>query len=559
MTAQDTFAATLVDEWARAGVRNAVVSPGSRSTPLALALLNDDRLDVSVVLDERAAGFVALGLGAAAARPAVVVTTSGTAAAEVHPAVVEAYQGRVPMIVCTADRPPELQDTGAPQTIDQQRLFARAVCWYSEPGVAREDASASWRPLAARAAIEAMRAPGPVHLNLAFVEPLIGAPEELPPGRGGGQPWHTLLEDVVEAPESALRLLADAPERGVIVAGRGAGEAAAVHAMAEALGWPVLADPRSGCRVPATTTVAAADALLRSRDFAAECAPDFVLRLGEPWASKVLEMWLSAAPYVMTVDPRGRMQDPTRVATDVVVSDPTTLCEGVSKIVRSPGRAWLDRWRAAEAAAQAAFDEVIGATATPTEPAVARAVMDAMPGGSSLVVSSSMPIRDLEWYGRPRVGVRVFANRGANGIDGVVSTAIGVSGASSGPCAALVGDLAFVHDIGSLAAARNTDLVVVVVDNNGGGIFSFLPQARQLQGTTFERLFGTPHDLDLAAIADAFGARVHRPASVGEVSEAVRAGTAQRGVHVVHVTTDREHNVTIHAAMDSAAAAAVNS
>jgi 2-succinyl-5-enolpyruvyl-6-hydroxy-3-cyclohexene-1-carboxylate synthase len=259
---QSAFAATLVDEWVRSGVTDAVVAPGSRSTPLTWAMAADERLRLHVVVDERSAGFLALGLGVGSGRPAVVVTTSGTAAVELHPAVVEAHQAGVPLIAVTADRPAELHGVGAPQTVEQDRLYGGAVRWSASPGVAEGAAAGTWRSLACRAVLEAAAGPwgpGPVHLNLAFREPLLASPAELPAGRPGGRPWHAAApRSGAPAPEEVVELLARPGRRGVIVAGEGAGDAGEVHAAAAALGWPVLAEPRSGCRVPAPTTVAAA-------------------------------------------------------------------------------------------------------------------------------------------------------------------------------------------------------------------------------------------------------------------------------------------------------------
>jgi 2-succinyl-5-enolpyruvyl-6-hydroxy-3-cyclohexene-1-carboxylate synthase len=284
---QATFAATLVDEWARAGVRHAVVAPGSRSTPLALALLADDRLRVHVVLDERSAGFYALGVGAATGVPAVVLTTSGTAAVELHPAVVEASYAGVPVVAVTADRPWELRDVGAPQTIDQAALFGGAVRWFADPGVADAAAAGAWRSLASRAVVEAVAGHGPVHLNLPFRDPLVAAPGPLPPGRPDGAPFHRF--DSTSATRSVPLLLSEATvARGVVVAGRGADRIGDVVGWARERGWPVLADPLSGCRVPDDHVVARFDPVLRCDAFAAAAAPDLVVRVGAPPASKVL-------------------------------------------------------------------------------------------------------------------------------------------------------------------------------------------------------------------------------------------------------------------------------
>jgi 2-succinyl-5-enolpyruvyl-6-hydroxy-3-cyclohexene-1-carboxylate synthase len=557
--AQATFAATLVDEWARAGVRHAVVSPGSRSTPLALALDVDDRIAVHVFLDERSASFCAVGIGRATGVPAVVATTSGTAAAECHAAVLEASHGRVPLLVCTADRPPELQQVGAPQTVDQIGLYGSAVRWAAEPGVADPATAGTWRSLGARAVAEATGPrPGPVHLNLAFRDPLVGEPGELPPGREGGVPWHRAWpatsprRAALEAVAGQLR-----SPKGLVVAGAGS-DPAAVARLASSTGWPVLADPSSGCRVPGS--VAAFDALLRVSSFAAASRPEVVLRVGALPASKVLGQWLAGAgARTVLVDPAAAFLDPDRVAAEVL-PDPLVTCAYLAKELQGVGDpAWAASWRSAEEAAQAAFDRVLAGREELTEPAVARSLMAALPDGATLVVSSSMPVRDLEWYGRPRAGVRVLANRGANGIDGVVSTAVGVALASDGPTALLIGDLALLHDSGGLLglADRGVDLAIVVVDNRGGGIFSFLPQSGALPRDRFERLFATPHDVDLASLVAVHGLAALRVHDADGLSPALSAAVLTPGPLVVVAPTDRSANVAVHDELHAAVATAV--
>jgi len=562
-TVAATFCATLVDEWVRCGVTDAVVAPGSRSTPLALALAADDRLRIHVHHDERSAAFTALGLGLATGRPAPVLTTSGTATVEMHPAVVEAHHSRVPMIVCTADRPPELRDVGAPQAIDQNRLYGEAVRWYVDPGVPEADSAHMWRSLAARAVAEATGAPGgPVHLNLPFRDPLVGRPGALPPARPDG-PWHRstgvgsgvddeLVEELVAQTVS---------RRGVIVAGHAPGVTVApdqVHALAGALGWPVLADPRSGCRVLAPTTVRHADALVRVGGWATAHQPEVVLQLGQPPTSKVLGQWIAGSgARLIAVDPDGWWFDPDRIAESVLRADPGELAERVSARLRPIDRvdaAWLDGWVDADRRAATAIETVLGDSAHATEPGVARAALGAVPDGGALVVASSMPVRDVEWYGDARTGVRVLSNRGANGIDGVMSTAVGVA-LTGLPTVVLLGDVAFLHDSNALLglAQRAVDLVIVVVDNDGGGIFSFLPQASQLGVERFEQLFGTPHGVDVAALAQVHGLSTTVATTDSEVAELVAKG----GPSLVVVRTERTANVALHDAIHTAVAAAL--
>jgi 2-succinyl-5-enolpyruvyl-6-hydroxy-3-cyclohexene-1-carboxylate synthase len=571
MTGPDTtatFCATLVDEWVRAGVAHAVVAPGSRSTPLALALAADGRLAVHVHHDERAAGYVALGIGRATGRPAVVLTTSGTAAVELHPAVVEAHHGQVPLIAVTADRPPELRDVGAPQTIDQAHLYARAVRWYAEPGVPDDAARDHWRPLAARAVLEAAGSPpGPVHLDLAFREPLVGTAGELPPGRPTGVAWHGAAGAGATLSDLDAGALADAVRgrRGVVVAGGGIDNPDAVHALAARLRWPVLADPRSGCRTPRPATVSHADELLRCEELAGRLRPEVVLRLGSPPASKVLGRWLArSGAWQLGITAHGARFDPDGTLASLLVAEPGAFCARLlGELGSAPGTGapdgWYEAWTAADAEAASAIREVLAGHAEPTEPAVARDVVAAVPVGGHLMVSSSMPVRDVEWFAAPREGITVHANRGANGIDGVVATGLGVALGTGAPTAVLVGDIAFLYDASALAAVtrRAVDVVVVVIDNDGGGIFSFLPQAGALDGELFEQLFGTPHGTDLAGLAAAFGCTARRLDRQVEVGPAVAAALAFGGAHVLLVGTDRGKNVAVHDEVHAAVADAL--
>ena len=565
VTAAATFCATLADEWVRNGVRHVVVAPGSRSTPLALALAAQaacgDDLQVHVFHDERSASFAALGLGRATGVPAVLLCTSGTAAANFHPAVVEAHQDEVPLVVCTADRPPELRDVAAPQTIDQAALYGGAVRWFCDPGVPDDATRATWRSLASRAVVDASGPrPGPVHLNLPFRDPLVGSAASLPAAAADGGPWHRAF---VGAPTLDDALLDDLvarleQQRGVIVAGAGAGDPSAVHALADAVGWPVLADPRSGCRLPRAATVAAFDSVLRHAAFASAHTPSVVLRLGYAPASKVLAQWLASSPDSVHVQvhatPRWIDADHRIVR---VVASPTELCRALAARVRgASGTPWLARWRHAEERAQAAL--AAGTATDLTEPAVARTLAAALPDGAALVVSSSMPVRDVEWYAAPRDGLTVHANRGANGIDGVVSTAVGIALADPArPVALLLGDLAFLHDANGLLALRSraVNLTIVVVDNGGGGIFSFLPQRTALPPERFEQLFGTPAGTDPLDVARAHGLDACEITTLPDLRATL--SSCKPGARVLVVRTDRDANVAAHDALNRAVTAAL--
>lgn len=588
-TVQATFAATLVDEWVRGGVTAAVVCPGSRSTPLALALADRPELALHVRLDERSAGFFALGLAVAGARPVVVCTTSGTAAAELHPAVVEAHHARVPMLVCTADRPPELHEVGAPQTIDQQGLYGRAVRWAYDPGVAAGDADVGvWRSLARRALAESWLGPGgpgPVHLNLPFRDPLVGTPGPLPAASAASS---ALCEPGpgVPAPASVEALRALAGRRGVVVAGAGAGPPSAVVGFARAFGWPLLADPRSGCRIADPVVVAAADAILRDHAILTALRPGAAVLLGSPWASKSLAAWLKDAARhgaeVLAVDPWWRWVDPDRIVSRTLREEPGPLLEAVRRACNeSPtppaapsgvgvAAGWLERWQAAEAAAQGAVDAQLAAEHGPggaglSEPLVGRMLLGSLPADARVVAASSMPVRELEWFARPLDRPPpVYANRGANGIDGVCSTALGMAAAGR-PVVALVGDLAFLHDVSALVRPvddATSGCTLVVLDNRGGAIFSFLPQAASLPADRFETLFGTPQAPDVAAVARGFGVPTEDVGTATELEDALRRLVGRAPLAVVRVRLpDRRRNVELHdrltAAVHSAVRAAV--
>ena len=540
---QATFCATLVDEWIHHGVEHAVVAPGSRSTPMALALADRDELHLHVVHDERAAAFVALGLGLDSV-PSVLLSTSGTATANFHPAVVEAGLSDVPMLVVTADRPPELRDVGAPQTIDQTGLYGRSVRWFHDPGVADLAAAGSWRSLARRCVAAA--AHGPVHLNLPFREPFLGAIGQLP-----------RRSAVAVAATSATALVPDGisgllnSERGLILAGgRGGVTAHDVAQLATATGWPVLADPTSGCRqLPGAIT--AFDALLRVEQFAAAHQPDVVVRIGRPAASKVLATWIATgAATLAQIGGPGVIDPDHRVAIALPASAVQVLAELASRSPATTG--WSADWINASDLAEKAIVDFLSTTPQLSEPGIARTVAEQLPDGARLVVASSMPVRDLEWFGGPTAVAH--ANRGANGIDGVVSTALGVALGGT-TTVALVGDIAFLHDGGALTAihGRHCDLRIIVVDNDGGGIFSFLPQAAALSAERFEQLFGTPHGTDIVALAAA-----HRlDSATVDTAAALAERLAISGPSVTRVVTDRAANVEIHAAINRAVAQAI--
>ncbi len=517
-------------------------------------------------LDERSASFFALGVAKASGRPAVVLCTSGTAAANFHPAVLEAHHARVPLIVCTADRPPELRDTGAGQTIDQLKLYGGAVRWFCDAGVPDDHrgAGAEWRSIAARTVADALGPPaGPVHLNLPFREPLVPTGEPLVdvPGRSHDRPW-TARAPGMRVPSSgmldALSDLIAANPRGLVVAGWGAGvQPRTLLRFAEVTGWPVLADPISNLRVPGT--ISTYDPLLRAAAFATTHRPDVVLRVGGPLTNKISMQWLDSDIGQVLVDPDGAWFDPHHAVSGRMLADAEPLLDALAaaRAGTTIDGAWREVWHEADASARAAIDGLIDGWNEPFEGRIARDVAAAVPEGGSLVLASSMPVRDVESFAAPRGGIDVLANRGVNGIDGFVSTVLGVAAGSDRPTVGLLGDLCFLHDSGGLLGARDRglDATFVVVDNNGGGIFSFLPQAELPEH--FETLFGTPHGIDLSALARVHGIPVTEVGAAGEVATALTYAVAIGGVQVVLVRTDRATNVTRHREVWAAVAAAV--
>ena len=554
---QATFCATLVDEWIHQGVHSVVIAPGSRSTPLAMALAARIELSVQVIHDERVAGFVALGAGLSGV-PSILLCTSGTAAANFFPAVVEAGLSDVPMIVVTADRPEELRGVGAPQTIDQVELYGGHVRWYHDPGVADSAERGRWRALASETMQRAQA--GPIQLNLPFREPLLGVAEDLPEaldvGAAGRAAVHDGLKSSVSIGETDGELLSMiTATRGLILAGGRSGvDAASVAALHALTGWPILADPISGMR-HLDGVVTTSESMLRSPLFADSHLPDVVVRVGRPSTSKTLAQWIdhavSGGAQLVQIGGPGLI-DPGRNV-DVVATIGAVLAavEGCS-----PDSQWLDGWITADRAADAAVLDVLTALSEAgemSEPLVARTVADQLPAGVDLVVSSSMPIRDHEWFGGRRA--TAHSNRGANGIDGVMSTGRGIA-AMGKSAAVLIGDVAFVHDSNALVGlvASGIDLRVVVVDNDGGGIFSFLPQASTLEHDRFEQLFGTPLGTDVAALAAAHGLDASTASTARELTDQL----AVPGPWVIRIESTRDRNVEVHAELHAAVASAIS-
>lgn len=567
------LALVLVDELARCGVTDAVLAPGSRSTALAMALHDDPRLRLHVEIDERSAGFLAVGLARASGLPAVVVVTSGSAVANLHPAVVEADTGRVPLLLCTADRPPELRHTGANQAIDQLGIFGRAVRWFVELGVPEDRPTAPrfWRSTLSRAVAETLGLsgpPGPVHANLAFHEPTVPATDD---GRFAAPgPYRAALTGRSDArPYTAVRraprLLDDdtldglaariaTTERGLVVVGQTTAAPEPILALADAAGWPVIAEPASGARLD-NRVVASAAWLLGHPGFVRRHTPDLVLRIGRTGLSRGLAGLLGPHVPQLLLDPDGAWADPERAVAELLVADVVATCMALADRLGLPASSdYATSWYRADAAVRGVVHAMLDVEVAPSEPRTARDVAATLPDGATLVVASSMPIRDLDLTLVPRRGLRILANRGASGIDGFVSTALGVALASAGPVVALTGDLSLLHDANGLLLAPDTDRLdatFVVVDNDGGGIFSFLPQAAY--PGPFERVFATPHGRDLAALARLHHLRYTPLATADALPDALRGAIAGAGLQLLHVRTDRTENLALHRRLRAAA------
>ncbi len=571
----------IAEELGRAGVRDVVICPGSRSTPLALALRAAPGLRCWVHLDERAGAFFALGAAKASRRPVAILATSGTAVVNFAPAVTEARYGRVPLILLTADRPPELQDIGAPQTIDQVNLYGRHAKWFAQLPLpeASTRSEVHARGVVKRAVAEAMAAPaGPVQLNLPFREPLLPdgpLTSAAPVVANGGA---TAM--VVHGPdlECVAASIADA-RRGLIVCGPidAPGLPAALARLAAGTGFPILADGLANIRTgphDRSRVIAHYDALLRSDATRGRPAPDLVLRFGAMPTSKLLNGLLDdlSAPQVLIDDGGGwqRPRGPTLIEADAVA-----FAEALAVVVETDtpsdvetdtpsDEAWLTSWRAADAAAATALQEWRASRAEPFEGAIFEQLDAVVPEGAIVVVGSSMPVRDLDAF-LPSfpADIRYLGNRGANGIDGLISTALGAAAAGEGPVVAVVGDISFLHDLNALVAARRLglSLTIVLVNNDGGGIFSFLPQASAElpEGGLpehFEELFGTPHGIDFGPLVTALGAE-HVRVDRDELHAAVREWVGRPGVGVVELCTDRARNVELHREAFAAVARAI--
>ena len=580
------YVCAFVDELQRAGIHNVVVCPGSRSTPLALACAAQPGLHTWMHVDERSAAFFALGMAKRSGQPVALVCTSGTATANFFPAIVEAKLTHVPLLVLTSDRPHELRENGAPQTIDQTHLYGSHVKWFVDVALpeATNSALRYIRTLADRAsALTASIPVGPVHLNFPLREPLTPAPiaeQPLPSiaqrdtlawlGRPNNEPYVT-VRDAGERGEpdmetiTHLTKLIGKAKRGLIIIGPQEDEelVAPLISVAQLLGYPILADPLSQLRSVGTSLqshiITSYDAFLRINAFVDMMQPDLVLRFGAMPTAKPVLTYLKryASSNLLVIDGNEDWQEPTQLATELIHAHPAALCNalitslsgenGVIHQARVGEDKWLSIWQNADKYTKQALQTTIQDFPATFEGRVFTELTHLLPENAMLYVGNSMPIRDLDtFFWGSNSKIRIMGNRGANGIDGIVSSALGASAMSSGPNVLVLGDLSFFHDMNGLLAAKlhKLDLTIIVINNDGGGIFSFLPQADYPEH--FEQLFGTPIGLDFSHVAAMYGGEYQRVTDWNAFRTAVQGDMRDGGLHLVEITTERESNVRMH-------------
>ncbi|MBK5485059.1 2-succinyl-5-enolpyruvyl-6-hydroxy-3-cyclohexene-1-carboxylic-acid synthase [Peribacillus sp. TH16] len=554
------YAASFVDELAQNKMKHVVVSPGSRSTPLALLLVEHPDIEVHINVDERSAAFFALGLAKALKKPVGLLCTSGTAAANFYPAVIEAYYSRVPLIVLTADRPHELRDVGAPQAIDQIHLYGRQVKWFVEMALpeSTDEMMRYARTIGARAVSTAATEPaGPVHLNFPLREPLIPNLEQAKEYRQNKMTPAVMIENgALSLSDSHIEALAatlSQAKQGMIVCGelRHPKMKEAIVALAEKLAFPILADPLSQLRSgkhDKEGIIDTYDTFLRDEAAKEAFRPDVVLRFGSMPVSKPLLLFMKKQKQAITlvIDGGAGWREPAGLATNMIYCEEKDFCQRVcGKIPNATEKNWLGLWQTVNGATKNALSSIRD-EAELSEGKLFSLIQDMMPIESTLFVGNSMPIRDLDtFFLNNEKGIKTFANRGANGIDGVVSTALGVSTVSENTVLA-IGDLSFFHDMNGLLAAKlqKQNITILLINNDGGGIFSFLPQANDREH--FETLFGTPHGLDFSHTAQLYGGKYSKVQNWDELKQVFTESFEIQGLKIIEVPTERESNLQKH-------------
>lgn len=561
--AMTLYVAAFVDELARLEVKDVVISPGSRSTPMAVLMAEHPQINVWMQVDERSAGFFGLGIAKAKGQPAAVLCTSGTAAANLLPAIVEAYYARVPILILTADRPHELRDVGAPQAIDQVGLFGKHVKWFVDLALPEDtDIMLNYvRTAAGRAVAMAALAPaGPVHLNFPFREPLIpdlSIANLWDRGRPGGQCYVQISESKRQLEPIYIQRLAEdlqGTEKGLIVCGPNdcLQLPAELTRLAAALQYPILADPLSQLRSGSHSkewVCDSYDAFLRNEKVKAELKPEVIIRFGAVPISKAFSIYLQANPQVrqIIIDSPGGWREPTLMASDMLYTDPVDFCRMLAKYIKNraePTR-WSKQWRELNQVSQS-YMQTKGRMDFLFEGQVIIELQNHLPDNATLFVGNSMPVRDVDtFFAVNDKNIYIMANRGANGIDGVISSALG-AGVIRSPVVLVIGDLSFFHDLNGLLLTKLYDLniTIVVINNDGGGIFSFLPQAND--AANFEMLFGTPTGLDYKHVVHMYGGSFSRISNWREFHEQIANCGLAQGLSVIEVPSNREENAKIH-------------
>jgi 2-succinyl-5-enolpyruvyl-6-hydroxy-3-cyclohexene-1-carboxylate synthase len=568
----------FVDELCRAGIHHAVICPGSRSTPLAIALAAQPGMHPWIHIDERSAAFFALGMAKRLDRPVALLCTSGTAAANFLPAIVEARLSHVPLLVLTADRPHELRDCGAPQAIDQNHLYGSHVKWFMDMALPEATSTTLrlMRTIACRAAALAAAVPaGPVHLNFPFREPLTPEPiadQPLPPpsqrdpiawqGRPDNQPYVAVNDTPPAAPSAAqlahLANLVRTHRRGLIIAGPATNAALAepLICLACCLDYPILADPLSQLRSKTEERILSSyEAFLRAAPFAEQVAPELVLRFGSVPTAKSLQLYLNYHTdcIQIVIDGSGSWEEPSQRAAAMIHADPAAVCRQLCAALTPADRhtrqdtSWLTLWQQTDRLARETMRTTILGFPDLFEGRIFLELATLLPEGATLYVGNSMPVRDLDtffWCNEQHI--RIMGNRGANGIDGIISSALGASAGANEPVVLVIGDLSFFHDLNGLLAARlhRLNLTIILINNDGGGIFSFLPQAAYPE--FFEHLFGTPTGLDFRPTVEMYGGTFSRISTWEAFRAAVQHSLVAGGLHVIEVPTERQSNVAMH-------------
>ena len=560
-----SYLVAFIEGLVHAGIKDVVISPGSRSTPLAMLMAEHHELNIYPNIDERSAAFFALGLAKASRAPAALLCTSGTAAANYYPAIIEASLSRVPLIVLTADRPPELRDIGAPQAIDQIHLYGHHVRWFAEMALpeAGEGMINYANTAAVRAAAEARGLPeGPVHLNFPFREPLSPLLDPPPFSKKDNQKSRSLtIEDgrLDLSSETLSSLINEwrGYEKGLIVCGPidNKGFPEAVQTLAKKLGFPILADPLSQLRSSSFVdnhVIDSYDAILRSEKAFKELQPQIVIRFGGMPVSKSLTLYLKNARDAehVVVDGGAGWRDSNNIATKMIYSDEALFCNHLSKLITGEkDTAWLTMWQEMDLIAKDAISAYLHPEEELDEGKSILELAKLLPENSTMFVGNSMPIRDVDtFFHKNNKNIRIMANRGANGIDGVVSTALG-AGVYERPLYLVIGDLSFFHDMNGLLAAKmhKLNLTIIMLNNDGGGIFSYLPQAKEPKH--FEKLFGTPTGLNYEHAVRMYDGQYTKINDWEDFRIAVKDSINNEGLNVIEIPTDRAKNTSSHREM----------